>query len=544
MIYNSRVLSTEMAGLYRKALKIRRRARNREAQGPPGQTDGGLNEEERREIEAQIEELFTDRRLVPAESLSRSELKSGALFPVLVNLGVLALLAAGIWFLVIPSWRNETGALETGEGFATTEGFIVERVREQARAELTEREQRIAEIRRQLEALREQQSAAPGAPEERGERAEALQEELQRLLSEMEGLRAQAEEESDAATSAFEERLQNLQQRQEQEQFVLNQLGFTYEAVDRHLSAGDSGAAMEELDRADQFLADYSVDGSGLFGNAVRILQQGNAALREALQLFEEASEVDPQEAERLAAERAEAREARAQLQAQLEAARQEAAQTEAQLRSELAETRSALATAQAALEEARATGADGGEVSARELAAREEEIATLRSRVSSLENNLERSSARVALLESRIDRRNSSIASLQSEVQEQLSSVRSALSREVADTAGPDREEVEQLLETKTLIREVLISEPVRREHPELYEEMELYLDALGNRRQGAGETQGLYAAVVALQELMEGIDIDPATRVSPRANKEELREALATELFSLVEGVLREAR
>lgn len=589
-----------MAGLYRRALQIRRRSRNRGAQTASDETTGGLNEEERLEIEGQIEQLFTDRRLVPAESLSRSELKSGALFPVLVNLGVLALLAAGIWFLILPSWRSETGVVETGEGFETTEGFIVERVREQAQAELSEREQRIAEIRRQLEQLREQRALSPGTQEEGGEEAEALQEELEGLLSEMEGLRAQAEQEQEATASAFEQRLRNLQERQEQEDFILSQLGFTYEAVDSYLSAGNSAAAIEELNRADQFLADYSVDDSEPFANTINILQQGNAALREALELVEEASEVDPREAEqlrrveaasalveeadsliaagneaeaenlyrdaltelaaterafeqvealeagRLAAERADAREARSQLQAQLEAAREDASATEAELRQELAETRSALGTAEAALQEARAATAEGGgdEAAAEELAEREREIADLQSRVTSLQRDLERSSERVALLESRIDRRNSSIASLQSEAQEQLSSVRATLANELGERRPPDREQVEELLETKTLIREVLSSDAVRREHPELYEEMELYLDALGDRRVTEGESQGLYASVTALQELMEGIGVEPATAVSPLTSRGELREALTTELFVLVEGVLREAR
>lgn len=584
-----------MAGLYRRALQIRRRSRSRTAQAASDETTGGLNEEERLEIEGQIEHLFTDRRLVPAESISKSELKSGALFPVMVNLGVLALLAAGIWFLIIPSWRNETGAVEAGEGFETTEGFIVERVREQAQAELSEREQRIAEIRRQLEQLRDQQGTTPGTREEGGEEAQALQEELEQLLSEMEGLRAEAEQEQAAATSAFEQRLRTLQERQEQEQFILNQLGFSYAAVDRHLSESNSGAAIEELNRADRFLADYSVDDSGAFGNTVNILQQGNAALREALELYQEASEVDPREAEqlrrvaaasalvdeadsliaagneaeaenlyrealtelaaterafaqvesieaeRLAAERADNREAREQLQAQLEAARDEAASREAELRQELADTRSALATAEAALREARA---DSGSDDVATVTAREREIATLRSRVTALQSDLERSSARVALLESRIDQRNSSIAALQSEAQEQLSAVRATLATELGERRSPDRQQLEELLETKTLIREVLSSDAVRREHPELYEEMELYLDALGDRRVSEGETQGLYAAVTALQELMEGIGVDPATSVSPVTSREELREALAMELFVLVEGVLQEAR
>ena len=574
-----------MAGLLRKALTIRQK--QRPPQEPESPTEG-LNQEERQEIEAQIEELFRERRLLPDDLLSKRSLKSGVLLPVMVNLLVLLALAAGFWFLVLPNWDTETIARAGGERFETTEGFIVERVRQQAEEELSAQEQRIAEIRRQLEALRQQQSASPSTDNQTAARESELEQELNRLLNELQEQRAEAEAEQGEVASAFEERLNQLQRRQEEQRFLLSQLGYTYQAVDRHLSEGNSTAAIEELNRADQFLQGYSVDGEGAFTNTISILQQGNAALREALELFQGASQVDPGEAERLArvarisglvenadalmaegneaeaeelyrnallelnaTERAfqqleqmeEARfsEERAQLQAQLEAAREEAAAQVAELRQELAETRDALGQAEAALSQARE---DSSAATSQQLAVRAQEIETLRARVSGLETDLENSRERAALLESRIEQRNRAIASLQAEVRSELETVRSAISRELGDGRATSGERLAELLETKTLIREVLSSDAVRREHPELYEEMELYLDALGDSRVAAGRTQGLYGSVVALRELMAGIGIAPVTRVTSSATQDQLRGALAEELSVLVQGVLRQAQ
>lgn len=554
-----------MAGLLKKALTIRQKQERREA---PQSSAEGLNAEERQEIEARIEELFTERRLLPEDLVSKRTLKSGALLPITVNILVLLALAAGMWFLVIPNWDTEA-IVGAGEArFETTEGFIVERVRQQAEEELSAQERRVAEIRRQLEQLREQQTATPSTDDQAAARESELQQELNSLLTQLEEQRAQGEEAQDEATSAFEQRLNELQQRQEEQRFLLNQLGFSYETVERLLSTGDSAAAVEELNRADQFLADYSVDGGGGFGDTISILQQGNAALREALVLFEEASEVDPRDAEQLAridsaatlvedadalmasgneqeaeelyrsalaelnaTERAfeqvedlEAQrraEERSELQEQLERARNEAAAREAELRQELAEARSALEGAETA-----------------------QERASLEARLSGLEEELQSSRERAALLESRIDQRDRSIATLRAEAEEQLATVRQTLEQQLGDGVGADRSALTDLLETKTLIREVLSSDVVRREHPDLYEEMERYLDALGERRVAEGRGQGLYGSVLALQELMEGVGIAPATRVSSSASNEELRAALAEELFSLVQGVLGKVR
>ena len=58
---------------------------------------------------------------------------------------------------------------------------------------------------------------------------------------------------------------------------------------------------------------------------------------------------------------------------------------------------------------------------------------------------------------------------------------------------AGRSPEELRDLLHTKLLVKEVLVSEPVRSQHPQLYDQLEQYLDAFGEERAGEGEHKAL---------------------------------------------------
>ena len=465
-----------MTGLLQRARHIRRQPRTSSGEREGRAPEEDLSEDERHDIERQIDALFTERRTVPEHGPGK-RLSGGAFFPAVVNVLVLLAVMGGFWFLVLPNWSTEAMVHSATVSNQTTEGFIVGRVREQAEQEISAQEQRIREVRRQLQELRGRRIASPVQMEQAGERAVELEDELNRLIADLEQQRSGLDPPPGDVTSAYGKRLRELQQRHEEHRFVLYQLGHSYLTVGEHLSTGNRAAAVEELTRADRFLADYSEGTTDTSENTLTVLEQGNAALMAALWLLQDASDRD----------------------------------------------------SPAADQSARPDGDDD---------------AALREDQRRLERELQDSRERIGFLESRITARNRSIAALHSEVQARLTAARTALADEMSAAHGANPERVADLLETKTRIREVLNSDVVQRDHPDLYLGMEQYLDALGETRVAEGRSQGRHDAVVALQELMNVIGITPANQNSSFAHTHELRAALAEEMLVLVQGVLSKAQ
>ena len=65
------------------------------------------------------------------------------------------------------------------------------------------------------------------------------------------------------------------------------------------------------------------------------------------------------------------------------------------------------------------------------------------------------------------------------------------------------DQEQILDLLETKILLKQVLSSEPVKSQHPELLDQIELYFDVFGDTRKEEGRT----AALTEINNLLESL-------------------------------------
>ncbi|HEY9594284.1 MAG TPA: hypothetical protein VHE79_07400 [Spirochaetia bacterium] len=140
-----------MLGLLEKA----RRLRDTIGSDPPTEDNAfagsGMTREEQREIRAEIEKVATSSRIaVKPEMFAVRAARRGVLFPVLVNIGALVVLAAGLALFYFLFQRGETQLIRENAGTITAEGKLIEQVRKESEAKLQEKNQQISAIQGQL----------------------------------------------------------------------------------------------------------------------------------------------------------------------------------------------------------------------------------------------------------------------------------------------------------------------------------------------------------------------------------------------------------
>jgi hypothetical protein len=119
--------------------------------------DSGITREEQKEIRAEIEKVATGSRIaVKPEMFAVKAAKRGVLFPVVVNLGALVVLAAGLALFYFLFQRGETQASREDTGTITAEGKLIEEVKKESDAKLQEKNQQINKIQDQLSQIDKQ----------------------------------------------------------------------------------------------------------------------------------------------------------------------------------------------------------------------------------------------------------------------------------------------------------------------------------------------------------------------------------------------------
>jgi hypothetical protein len=538
-----------MSGLYQRALEIYRQTVGLhlvpKGEGDASRTAAGtaieeVSPEEREKILARIDELVARSRIsLKPETLEVSAARSGAALPLLVN-GLTVLVVVAAIFLSSVFLNRQEADLASGAGeILSAESKVVEAVRQESQAQLQQKDQEIlsfqqklsdmARQREQLAAemassirLREQQLQDELAQALEAERRRLVEqglsgEAVQRRLAEIESQRtaelegrlqefrreaeteaaareatlnglvaeyrqglqaAQAERgrleqelsdreaqlraqyqtqaqslESDRARAAAE--LTRLQEQQGQEQLVLDRLLTSYEGVSRQLAAGDYAGALQGLSS----LRAYLEQGSA------RVLP--TVQKRRPVELFIIASleELARSRAAPAAAEGAEpgaaSAEALAKAQAETQAAQHEAQAAQAQAEAAQAQARAARAETQAAQREAQEARQAQASALAEAAAARQ----ALRARLATLQQQYERQ--------------------------------RSTFTQ----SSLPSPELLSTLLQAKLLVLQIIGTEPVAAQHPDLYRDLERYFDTLAEQRL----LEGRYAAVTDMVALLD---------------------------------------
>ncbi|MEE9307567.1 MAG: hypothetical protein V3V57_08630 [Spirochaetia bacterium] len=143
-----------MSGLFQKALEIRNHT-----QVEPGSEDefvldeqSGISKEDQQEILEEIEKVSEESRIsVTPETMVIKAAKRGFVFPLLVNIFSIVLLAGGGFTLYYFFQRGETVLMEEGSAIASAEGKLIEELKKESEAALQAKNREINQIQSQLE---------------------------------------------------------------------------------------------------------------------------------------------------------------------------------------------------------------------------------------------------------------------------------------------------------------------------------------------------------------------------------------------------------
>lgn len=304
-------------------------AHNENADAPDAgmifEAGAGISEEEQREIMAGINRIAEkNRRSLLAEggaenrSAFRAK-KSGGLFPVLVNLGALALLGGGFFFLAAFQGKADLKVREGTAVYGSAERALIEEIRKETASRIAAKETEIALIVSRLEGVdtelrdlhssNQELSAEQLAAEEQLKSLQeeyrssltVLRDERSRILEEARTreatLRSQLEarireldavsEQNAAALGAARSELEKLSGEQEKADAVEAQLGGHFAALREQIRGGRLDEAADTLRSMRLFLNTLSFQGlrpvqarKELYDQAIDALELSVAAAR------------------------------------------------------------------------------------------------------------------------------------------------------------------------------------------------------------------------------------------------------------------------
>jgi len=128
----------------------------------------GITPEDRKEIQARIEELTKGARLTAEPGLFKVKAKSsGLLFPVLVNLAAALLVAGGLFGLSYLFREREAAVAQSDVAVSSAEGKLIRELQRESASKLDEKDKEIADIQLRLASLDKERGALAATIEER-----------------------------------------------------------------------------------------------------------------------------------------------------------------------------------------------------------------------------------------------------------------------------------------------------------------------------------------------------------------------------------------
>jgi chromosome segregation ATPase len=257
-------------------------------------SNAGFSEEEQQEILGEINALSSENHIAPeAGDLKTQAKKKGTLFPLLVNLAAILLLAGGFAFLMLSHGHDEQDIREGSVTLGLTERRLIQEIRQETTRQISEKEQEINSILSKLSdadtEYRQLQVSIETLTEEQKQRAEyllqmqndyrstltGLQEERSKILEDSRtqeaALRAQAEERARELSSRIDqgqqdlsaamEELRRLSNEQDRAQAAESQLGGYYASVNDMVKSGRLGDAANTLQQMRGFLNTPALQG-------------------------------------------------------------------------------------------------------------------------------------------------------------------------------------------------------------------------------------------------------------------------------------------
>ncbi|MFP4561978.1 MAG: hypothetical protein ACLFRY_01595 [Spirochaetia bacterium] len=172
--------------------------------------DSNVTEEDRKEILEQIDHVVETNRIpVTGEMFRLKAKRGGGLFPLLMNVILLALAAGGIFYAFRYFETRQESLSEESRGYLSTEGRLIEEMRRESEARLRQKEMEIGRIRQELDELDRQSRELRQSMDERIESREA--ELRSRLEAELEAERRRLQAQG-VSREDISERLDTLEQ--------------------------------------------------------------------------------------------------------------------------------------------------------------------------------------------------------------------------------------------------------------------------------------------------------------------------------------------
>jgi tetratricopeptide (TPR) repeat protein len=200
-----------VSGLFQRALDMK----NHNQPEPDPQDEfvmdekSGISKEDQQEILQEIEKVSKQSRIaVTPETMTVAAAKKGVLFPLLVNIFAVVLLAGGGFTLYYLFQRGETVMMAEGSAITSAEGRLIEEFKKESEAKLLEKNREISQIQSRLQDIDQQRQDLQANMNAKIEAKEAeLREALDaELAAERESLRQQGFSEQD-----IDQRLQELE---------------------------------------------------------------------------------------------------------------------------------------------------------------------------------------------------------------------------------------------------------------------------------------------------------------------------------------------
>jgi hypothetical protein len=215
-----------LSGLFQRALEYI----SQSSDSIPLEDTAGISKEDQKEIQGEIDRIQQDSRIkVTPETMAIKAAKKGFVFPLLVNVFAVLLLAGGgftLWYLF---QRGETAAAGEAATITSAEGKLIEELKKESEAQLLQKNREINDIQSRLQDIDRQRQELQTNMDAR---VQAREEELRRsleaaLAAERDKLRGQGVSEADISrrlqaleaekSAAVDRELQSFRQQADEE---------------------------------------------------------------------------------------------------------------------------------------------------------------------------------------------------------------------------------------------------------------------------------------------------------------------------------------
>lgn len=146
--------------------------------------ESGITEDEKKEVLDQIDRVVEKNKIsVTDELFVTTPVKKGALFPILINVFALVLVAGGVFYAYRVFGTRQANLSTETQAYLSTEGKLIEEIKKESEAQLLRKEEEISQIQTELMELdRQSKELKENMEAEIAAREEQLKKELETAL--------------------------------------------------------------------------------------------------------------------------------------------------------------------------------------------------------------------------------------------------------------------------------------------------------------------------------------------------------------------------